>query len=186
VKNWHWQHILKCRHSCGEVEYTMVVIKHTNKNIVHFWVVLARFCPIVVQVTPLKTLLGLLILLLQLQSHLATITHNYFLRRYACTQLTILRQCFLLDVFTPWRLVYNSLRTLFTKLSSAATSRSLAVNSLQKLLRYSCNGGDITLAQTAQKTVSFPYCCKQVLTVSFLSNQLRYSHSAVSLALIVA
>jgi hypothetical protein len=48
-----------------------------------------QFWAPIVQVTPLKTPFGLLILSLQFQSHLATITHNYFLRRYACTQLTI-------------------------------------------------------------------------------------------------
>jgi hypothetical protein len=33
VKKWHWQHILKYRHSCGEVEYTMAITEHTNKDI---------------------------------------------------------------------------------------------------------------------------------------------------------
>jgi hypothetical protein len=27
------QHILKYRHNCGEVEYTMDIIKHTNKAV---------------------------------------------------------------------------------------------------------------------------------------------------------
>jgi hypothetical protein len=51
--------------------------------------VLDQFCPSIVPVTPLKTLSGLLILLLQSHSHVATFTPNYFLRRYARTQLTI-------------------------------------------------------------------------------------------------
>jgi hypothetical protein len=38
-------------------------------------------------VTPLKTPFGLVIPLLQSQSHVTTITHNYFLRCYAFTQL---------------------------------------------------------------------------------------------------
>jgi hypothetical protein len=38
-------------------------------------------------VSPLKTPFGLLILLLQSQSHVTTITHNYLLRCYAFTQL---------------------------------------------------------------------------------------------------
>jgi hypothetical protein len=64
-------------------------------NIVQFWVVLARFCPILVQVKSLQTPFGLVTRFIPI-----TITHNYCLRRYACTQLTILRQCSLLDVFT--------------------------------------------------------------------------------------
>jgi hypothetical protein len=39
------------------------------------------------RVTPLKTPFGLLIPLLQSQSHVTTITHNYFLRCYPFTQL---------------------------------------------------------------------------------------------------
>jgi hypothetical protein len=39
------------------------------------------------RVTPLKTPFGLLIPLLQSQSHVTTITHNYFLRCYSFTQL---------------------------------------------------------------------------------------------------
>jgi hypothetical protein len=39
------------------------------------------------RVTPLKTPFELLIPLLQSQSHVTTITHNYFLRCYAFTQL---------------------------------------------------------------------------------------------------
>jgi hypothetical protein len=39
--------------------------------------------------TPLKTPFGLVIPLLQSQSHVTTFTHNYFLRCYTCTQLTI-------------------------------------------------------------------------------------------------
>jgi hypothetical protein len=39
--------------------------------------------------TPLKTPFGLLSPLLQSQSHVTTFTHNYFLRCYTCTQLTI-------------------------------------------------------------------------------------------------
>jgi hypothetical protein len=31
--NWDWRHILKYRHNCGEVEYTMDVIKDTNRAI---------------------------------------------------------------------------------------------------------------------------------------------------------
>jgi hypothetical protein len=49
--------------------------------------VLDHFWPPVVRVTPLKTPFGLLIPLLQSQSHVTTITHNYFLRCYAFTQL---------------------------------------------------------------------------------------------------
>jgi hypothetical protein len=41
------------------------------------------------RVTPLKTPFGLVIPLLQSQSHVTTITHNCFLRCYTCTQLTI-------------------------------------------------------------------------------------------------
>jgi hypothetical protein len=41
------------------------------------------------RVTPLKTPFGLLIPLLQSQSHVTTITHNYILRCYTCTQLKI-------------------------------------------------------------------------------------------------
>jgi hypothetical protein len=40
-------------------------------------------------VTPLKTPFGLLLLIFQSQSHVTTFTHNYFLRCYTCTQLTI-------------------------------------------------------------------------------------------------
>jgi hypothetical protein len=40
-------------------------------------------------VTPLKTPFGLVIPLLQSQSHVTTITHNYFLGCYAFTQLQI-------------------------------------------------------------------------------------------------
>jgi hypothetical protein len=40
-------------------------------------------------VTSLKTPFGLVIPLLQPQSHVTAITHNYFLRCYTCTQLTI-------------------------------------------------------------------------------------------------
>jgi hypothetical protein len=39
--------------------------------------------------TPLKTPFGWLLLLFQSQSHVTTFTHNYFLRCYTCTQLTI-------------------------------------------------------------------------------------------------
>jgi hypothetical protein len=39
------------------------------------------------RVTPLETPFGLVIPLLQSQSHVTTITHNYFLRGYAFTQL---------------------------------------------------------------------------------------------------
>jgi hypothetical protein len=39
--------------------------------------------------TTLKTTFGLLLLLFQSRSHVTTFTHNYFLRRYTCTQLTI-------------------------------------------------------------------------------------------------
>jgi hypothetical protein len=42
------------------------------------------------RVTPLKTPSGLLLLLFQSQSHVTTITHNYFLRCYTCTQLAII------------------------------------------------------------------------------------------------
>jgi hypothetical protein len=41
-----------------------------------------QFCPPTVQVTPLKTPFGLLTLLFQSQSHVVTITHNYFLHCY--------------------------------------------------------------------------------------------------------
>jgi hypothetical protein len=41
------------------------------------------------RVTPLKTPFGLLIPLLQSQSHVTTFTHNYLVRGYAFTQLTI-------------------------------------------------------------------------------------------------
>jgi hypothetical protein len=40
-------------------------------------------------VSPLRTSFGLLLLLLQFQSHVTTFTHNYFLRCYTRTQLTI-------------------------------------------------------------------------------------------------
>jgi hypothetical protein len=77
-----------------------------------FWVVLARFCPILVQVKSLKTPFGLVTPFIPIP-----ITRSYnhtqlLLSRYACTQLTILRHCSLLDVFTPWRLVYNWLSCL--------------------------------------------------------------------------
>jgi hypothetical protein len=41
------------------------------------------------RVTPLKMPFGLLLPLLQSQSHVTAFTQNYFLRCYSCTQLTI-------------------------------------------------------------------------------------------------
>jgi hypothetical protein len=52
---------------------------------------LNQFWPPAVHVSPLKTPFGLLIPLLQSQSHVTTITHNYFLRCYAFTQLILTR-----------------------------------------------------------------------------------------------
>jgi hypothetical protein len=51
--------------------------------------VLDQFWIPVVHVSPLKTPFRLVIGLLQSQSHVTTITHNYFLRCYTSTQLTI-------------------------------------------------------------------------------------------------
>jgi hypothetical protein len=45
---------------------------------------------ILYNVTPLKTPFRLLIHLLQSQTHITTITHNYFLRCVTFTQLTII------------------------------------------------------------------------------------------------
>jgi hypothetical protein len=87
-----------------------------------FWIlynvrVLDQFWSPIVRVTPLKTPFGLLILLLQSQSHVTTITHNYFLRCYAFTQLTILHirdYNHLLHSYTGWLLSYRSLLQIIT------------------------------------------------------------------------
>jgi hypothetical protein len=46
---------------------------------------------------------------------------------------------------------------------------------------YICNRGDITLAQTAQKTVSSHIVANEFLSVSLLSNQLRNSYVVILL-----
>jgi hypothetical protein len=58
--------------------------------IVQCWVFLIGSDHQLYRVTPLKTPFGLLSLLFQSQSHVTTITHNYFSCGYAFTQLTIL------------------------------------------------------------------------------------------------
>jgi hypothetical protein len=57
-------------------------------------------------------------------------------------------------------------KTLITELSL----RTASTKTLYKLNCYICNGGDIGLAHTAEKTVSFPYCCERV---SLLGNRLH-------------
>jgi hypothetical protein len=52
---------------------------------------LDQFRSPVVRVTPLMTPFGLLIPLLQSQSHVTIFTHNYFLSCATFTQLTIIR-----------------------------------------------------------------------------------------------
>jgi hypothetical protein len=65
-------------------------VLHGTENILcNVWV-LEHFWPPVVRVTPLKTPFGLALLLFQFQSHVTTITHNYFLRCATFTRLTII------------------------------------------------------------------------------------------------
>jgi hypothetical protein len=61
-----------------------------------------QFCPPIVQVTPLKTPFGLLTLLFQSQSHVATITYNYCLHCYTlhCWLATICVDSYTLSVLT--------------------------------------------------------------------------------------
>jgi hypothetical protein len=68
------------------------------------------------RVTSLKTPVGLLIPLLQSQSHVTTITHNYFLRCYAFTQLQFYTFITKITYSTHTRL--HSLQALHTKLLS--------------------------------------------------------------------
>jgi hypothetical protein len=58
-----------------------------NMYIVQCWWFLISSEHQMYRVTPLKTPFGLVIPLLQSQSHVTTITHNYLLRCYAFTQL---------------------------------------------------------------------------------------------------
>jgi hypothetical protein len=59
------------------------------KDIIGCWWFLDQFWTPIVRIMPLKTPFGLLLLLFRSQSHVTTFTHNYFLRCYTCTQLTI-------------------------------------------------------------------------------------------------
>jgi hypothetical protein len=66
-----------------------------------------RFWPPIVRVTPLKTPFGLVIPLLQSQSHVTTITHNYFLRCYTFAQFTNTALQSLLHYSTQSLLLYT-------------------------------------------------------------------------------
>jgi hypothetical protein len=73
-------------------------------------------------VRPLKTPFGLFISLLQSQSHVTTITHNYLLRCATCTQLTIINvrdYNHLLHSYTGWLLSYQLLSQIITHLTSS-------------------------------------------------------------------
>jgi hypothetical protein len=65
------------------------IIWQKYEHIVQCWSYLSPFDHQLYRATPLKTPFGLLIPLFQSQSHVTTITHNYFLGCYTCTQLTI-------------------------------------------------------------------------------------------------
>jgi hypothetical protein len=67
--------------------WTPIQIDSFPNDIIQCWWFLDRFWSPIVRVIPLKTPFGLLIPLLQSQSHVTTITHNYFLHCYAFTQL---------------------------------------------------------------------------------------------------
>jgi hypothetical protein len=66
------------------------------------------------RVTPLKTPFGLVIPLLQSQSHVTTITHNYFLHCFAFTQLQFYTFVTKITYSTLTRL--HSLRALYSNL----------------------------------------------------------------------
>jgi hypothetical protein len=65
-------------------------IEHKLNVLYNVWGYLLTSDHQLYRVTPLETPFRLLIPLLQSQSHVTTITHNYFLRGYVFTQLTII------------------------------------------------------------------------------------------------
>jgi hypothetical protein len=67
------------------------LIHRSEDDIVQCWGHLTTSDHQLYRVTPLKTSFGLIIPLLQSQPQVTTFTHNYFLRCYTCTQLTIIR-----------------------------------------------------------------------------------------------
>jgi hypothetical protein len=69
------------------------------------------------RVMPLKTPFGLLLPLLQSQSHVTTFTHNYFLRCYTCTQLTITYTFVTTVTFSTLALANFSAINFYLKLS---------------------------------------------------------------------
>jgi hypothetical protein len=74
------------------------------------------------RVAPLKTPFGLVVPLLQSQSHVTTITHNYFSRCATFTQLTIIHvrdYNRLLHSYTGWLLSYRLLSQIITHFASS-------------------------------------------------------------------
>jgi hypothetical protein len=79
-------------------------IFEVDMYIVQFSGLLDHFRPPIVHVTPLKTPFGLVIPLLQSQSHVTTFTHNYLLR------------CYDLQIYNPYtfvsKITYNTITSL--------------------------------------------------------------------------
>jgi hypothetical protein len=79
---------------CQCFQGTLVPLYHATRchvqedhNIVQCWGFLIVSDHLLYRVTPLKTSFGLVIPLLQSQSHVTTITHNYLLHCYVFAQL---------------------------------------------------------------------------------------------------
>jgi hypothetical protein len=111
-----------------------------SKNILYNVRVLDHFWPPVVRVMPLKTPFGLLIPLLQSQSHVTTITHNYFSCYATFTQLTIIHVCnynHLFHSYTGWLLSYQLLSEFITDPTSSHFE-TLAEIWLREFTSYDC------------------------------------------------
>jgi hypothetical protein len=131
---------------------------------------LDQFWSPVVHVTPLKTPFGLVIPLLQSQSHVTTITHNYLLTLLRVYTIIILTRSWLqslitlLHIYTGWLLSYQLLSQIITHfLCLPPIETSLVGLLLTNWLCIAAGLQDISSARTPRKRSPYSWA---VLAIS--------------------